>query len=91
MEKTLNVLIKGRVQGVGFRYFTKNKAKELHLSGWVRNLPDGSVETMVMGPFSVLEQLLHCLKKGPVGSHVESVEVQWLSEPQEFKGFEIRF
>jgi len=91
MEKTLNAIIKGRVQGVGFRYFTKNKAKELHLRGWVRNLPDGSVETQASGPAEALERLLQSLSTGPVGSQVDSVEVQWLPAPEGSQGFEVRF
>jgi len=91
MEKNLNAIVKGRVQGVGFRYFTKNKAKELNLRGWVRNLPDGSVETVATGPVEALERLLQSLNTGPVGSRVDGVEVQWLPGPEESQGFEVRY
>jgi len=91
MDKTFTAIIKGRVQGVGFRYFTKNKAKELGLRGWVRNLSDGSVEIQATGPVERLERLLQSLSTGPVGSQVDSVNVQWLPEPEESQGFEVRF
>ena len=91
MDKTFSAIIKGRVQGVGFRYFTKNKAKELGLRGWVRNLSDGSVEIQATGPVERLERLLQSLSTGPVGSQVDSVNVQWLPEPEESQGFEVRF
>jgi acylphosphatase len=90
MASTFTCIVSGRVQGVGFRYFARNKALELNLTGWVRNLPDGSVEVTASGPVLELERLLHCLREGPVGSRVQKVELQWLPEPQEFRGFEIR-
>jgi acylphosphatase len=90
MIKAFSGVIKGRVQGVGFRYSAKIKADELQLTGWVRNLPDESVEILANGPLSALEQFMHYLKAGPIGSQVESAEFQWLPEPQEYRGFEIR-
>ena len=54
----LSVIVKGRVQGVGFRYFTHNLANSMDLSGWVRNLRDGSVEVLAIGPKQVLERFL---------------------------------
>jgi len=82
--------IKGRVQGVGFRYFTKGKANELNLSGWVRNQPDGNVELLAKGNRTSLEQFMQSLEAGPIGSRVEKVESQWIEDSQEYKGFEIR-
>jgi acylphosphatase len=83
-------IIRGRVQGVGFRYFAKNKAEELHLTGWVRNLPDGTVEVLAVGPVPALEQFMQRLKVGPMGSRVEGTQFQWLEESQAFTRFEIR-
>jgi acylphosphatase len=90
MPKSIHCVVKGRVQGVGYRYFTRNKALELYLTGWVRNLPDETVEVVATGPVLELERLLHYLNEGPIGSRVEKVETQWLPEPREFKDFEIR-
>jgi len=83
-------IVKGRVQGVGFRYFVKNEAKALGLIGWVRNLPDGTVEVWAQGPFSILEQFMQRLKTGPVGSHVEETQFQWFEDKSLFTRFEIR-
>lgn len=90
MPLTFTCIVRGQVQGVGFRYFTRNKALELQLTGWVRNLPDGSVEIMASGPLRELEQLLQYLRTGPIGSQVDQVDFQWLPEPQVHRGFEIR-
>lgn len=89
MFKAFSGVIKGRVQGVGFRYSTKIKADELQLTGWVRNLPDGTVEIIANGSLLALEQFMHYLKAGPIGSQVESAEFRWLPEPQKYRGFEI--
>lgn len=83
-------VIKGSVQGVGFRYFTKGKADELHLTGWVRNRPDGTVELLAKGDRTDLEQFMQSLIAGSTGSWVEKVEHQWTEESQDYKGFEIR-
>ena len=90
MFNAITGVIRGRVQGVGFRYFVKTKADSLYLTGWVRNLPDGTVEVLVKGPTSDLEQIMHYLRTGPVGSRVESADLQWFREEKDFKAFEIR-
>ena len=65
--------VRGRVQGVGFRWFATNAARGLGLAGWVRNLPDGSVEALAAGPEPALVAFENALRVGPAGSHVESV------------------
>ncbi|WP_135255599.1 acylphosphatase [Thermus caldilimi] len=82
----LVALIKGRVQGVGYRAFAQKKALELGLSGYAENLPDGRVEVVAEGPKEDLLTLLHHLKQGPRLSRVEEVEVQWAEETG-LKGF----
>ena len=90
MFNAFTASIRGRVQGVGFRYFVKRQAEGLQITGWVRNNPDGSVELQAKGTVLALEQLLQRLEAGPIGSRVDKVDSQWLSESQDFKGFEIR-
>lgn len=63
----------GRVQGVGFRWFTRVVARRLQLAGWVRNLPDGSVEVAASGREEKLEELRRLLEKGPDGAVVSGV------------------
>jgi acylphosphatase len=67
-------LIKGRVQGVGYRYFAKNAAEKLGLTGYARNLDDGSVEVVAVGPESKVADLLASLQRGPRLSEVRGVE-----------------
>jgi acylphosphatase len=69
-------LVRGRVQGVGFRFFAERAARELGVKGWVRNLPDGSVETLVEGDDAAVEKYLERVRRGPLGSRVDAVDVE---------------
>ena len=66
-------VVEGRVQGVGFRWFVRQEARRLGLAGWVRNLPDGSVELTVAGEESAVRRLLQHVAVGPDAAHVTSV------------------
>ena len=66
--------VHGRVQGVGFRWWTQRTARELGLGGSVRNLPDGSVEVHVVGPEAAVARLERALLDGPASSRVDRVE-----------------
>jgi acylphosphatase len=69
-------LIQGIVQGVGFRYFALRSARGLKLAGYVRNLPDGSVEAVARGEENGLAALEAALRRGPPGARVDSIDVQ---------------
>ncbi|HEY9732089.1 MAG TPA: acylphosphatase [Drouetiella sp.] len=71
------LLIKGRVQGVFYRYSTREKADALGLSGWVRNLSDGSVEACALGDRARIESLIEWCRVGPPHADVKSVDVNW--------------
>ena len=86
----LHVVVKGRVQGVSFRYFVSEQATYLGVNGWVRNRWDGSVEVMVEAQRGQLESLLQELHKGPPASHVSEVTVEWLEATGEFTSFWVR-
>jgi acylphosphatase len=73
----LHAVVRGHVQGVGFRYTTQYEAKKLDLRGWVRNLHDGSVEVDAEGDRTHLETFLAFLHTGPLGAHVDAVESDW--------------
>ncbi len=89
---SLHAFVRGRVQGVGFRYFVERRAREMGVSGWVRNLGDGSrVEVYVEGPRQTLERLLEDLHRGPRSAAVEEVEARWSEAKGEVQGFGIRF
>ena len=86
----LTARVDGDVQGVGFRFFVQRQASVLGLRGYVRNLPDRSVEVVAEGSRTQLDQFLRLLWRGPSGADVETVETSW--EPVEgvFAGFTIR-
>jgi acylphosphatase len=81
-------VVRGRVQGVGYRFFAMRGARELGLNGWVRNLPDGSVEAFAEGDEAAMEQFLKRLRYGPLTSRVDGVAVE-PAEPQGLASFEI--
>ena len=72
----LFVAVRGRVQGVGFRWFVRERARALGLAGWVRNRDDGSVEVLAEGDEPSLRQLRSLLRTGPSGAKVSEVEDQ---------------
>lgn len=78
MSEIIKVLVRGRVQGVGFRYFTQNLAHGLGIAGWVRNLPGGGVEALARVAPSNKQRFLAALQKGPPYSKVDEVRVETL-------------
>ena len=83
-------MVQGRVQGVGFRYFVVREAQHLGLTGWVRNRPDGTVETEAVGDEATLERFVAKVRLGPgtVG-RVDHCSVQWLDDAPVRSSFEI--
>lgn len=75
--KQARVFISGFVQGVGFRYFVKQNARKIGVTGWVRNLPDGRVEALVQGNEEKVKELISVCSKGPFLSEVRDVVVEW--------------
>lgn len=73
----LTALIRGRVQGVGFRAFVRRRALDLHISGYAENLPDGRVEVVAEGDRSEVEHLLVLLREGPPHAEVVDIDVTW--------------
>ena len=83
--------IYGLVQGVFFRATMKEVADRLGVKGWVKNLPDGSVEAVVEGPRDKVEQLIRWAHRGPSAARVERVVVEWEPYRGEFRSFRIRY
>ena len=73
---TLRLLIRGRVQGVGFRYAFADEARSRKLRGWVRNRRDGCVEAIVAGPAADIDAIVAWSRRGPVGAQVTAVTVE---------------
>ena len=87
--KALMVHIRGRVQGVGFRYWTQSEAKKLGLSGWVRNGSDGSVTARIAGPEQAVSTMLQRFKEGPQAASVSSVTSEAVDGDPPADGFNI--
>lgn len=86
----LHAVVKGRVQGVGFRYYVQQHAGLLNVNGWVRNVWDGSVEWVGEGPHEALLRLLGTVYQGPPSSMVEDIESEWLPATGEFTSFRVK-
>jgi len=74
--KAASVRVRGRVQGVGFRAFAQQRARELGVQGFVRNRPDGSVEAWLQGEGGAIDRLIEHLRKGPMLARVDALELE---------------
>ncbi|HVH27178.1 MAG TPA: acylphosphatase [Vicinamibacterales bacterium] len=83
-------VITGRVQGVGFRYFTEAMAAREGILGWVRNTPDGGVEVSAEGDSEALDRFERTLRHGPPGARVERVDIDDLIPTGRETGFSIK-
>lgn len=90
MDVGARILVRGLVQGVGFRYFVLRQATRLNLRGYVQNLYNGDVEIEVQGERSLVEELIKEVKVGPRSAHVADLKIEWKEPNQNFHGFEIR-
>ncbi len=73
--RTVHIRVEGRVQGVGYRAFVERNAAQLDLRGWVRNRTNGSVEAVLQGPSSAVDEMLAHCRRGPPASRVDRVEI----------------
>lgn len=89
-EELRRYLISGRVQGVGFRWFTRRTARKLGLAGWVRNLADGRVEAVAKGAGSQLAEFEAALTRGPAAARVSDLQTEPASTPLSEDDFIIR-
>jgi acylphosphatase len=87
--KQVQLVVRGRVQGVFFRASTQREARRLGLTGWVKNRGDGAVEMLAEGEEAQLRQLCMWAEKGPTAARVEDVQVRWRSYGGEFPDFRI--
>lgn len=84
-----HVFISGIVQGVGYRYYTINQAKQMDISGWVRNLPDSRVEAVFEGTEAQVKAMIQWCYQGSPASVVKEVAVQY-EQPEQIQGFNIK-
>jgi acylphosphatase len=88
--RRLDVVVRGHVQGVGYRFFVLRLASGLGLDGWVANEVDGSVRVRAEGPSDALDELLGGLRVGPPGARVDDVAVRWRDATQDMGAFAVR-
>ncbi len=86
----LEATVRGRVQGVGFRYYVLKRASRLELTGWVANEPDGSVRVVAEGPADGVDRLEEILRAGPIGAVVQDVSAVRMPATGRFEAFTVR-
>jgi len=84
-----HVRVSGQVQGVFFRDSTRQKAEELSLAGWVKNVPDGQVEALFEGPSDKVREMVRWCEEGPQQASVENVDTNFESPSGELEAFEV--
>jgi len=87
----MQAVVSGYVQGVNFRFYTRQQAQRLGLAGWVRNEADGTVHVLAQGSRDALLSLLRWLQRGPGLAEVTNVEVSWGDARVPYTGFEVRY
>jgi acylphosphatase len=90
-EIRAEITVNGLVQGVGFRYFVLRQARNLDLTGFVKNLFTGEVFIVAEGERGMIEELIKLIKSGPSHAHVNNCRVDWSDFKDEFTTFEITF
>jgi acylphosphatase len=85
-----HVYVSGQVQGVFFRDSTREKAEQLGLTGWVKNLPDGRVEALFEGPSEKVREMVRWCKEGPSHAEVEDVDAEFEASQGSLTSFEVR-
>jgi acylphosphatase len=85
------ILVKGRVQGVGFRYYASHLAESLGLKGYVRNLDTGEVEIEMEGDKEIITGFLDELRQGKMKNYISNLEIQWGDYQHKYDGFAITF
>ena len=91
MKIGAHIIIHGMVQGVGFRYFTLRNATALGLTGYVKNLPDGSVEVRVEGENDRVDELKKILDRGPGFSSVENIDFRYVDFTAKYHEFSVEY
>lgn len=86
----LEATVRGRVQGVGYRFFVVRRAQELGLTGWVANAADGSVQLVAEGAPAALDRFAEELRQGPIGAIVDALDAVRMPATGRFTGFSIR-
>lgn len=86
-----HLLVQGQVQGVGFRAFVQSQAVRRALKGWVKNLPDGRVESEVEGDEALVNEFIRTVRRGPPLARVQNVDLEWINPHARDSSFEIMY
>ncbi|MFH1454391.1 MAG: acylphosphatase [Armatimonadota bacterium] len=89
--RQIHLIINGDVQGVGYRYFARSVASKYNLTGYVKNLNDGTVEAVIEGEEDNVNKAIDELRQGPPGAYVTSVDMQWKAPTSFYNSFSIKF
>ncbi|BDA80535.1 acylphosphatase [Leptospira kobayashii] len=89
-EKRARIVVRGTVQGVGFRYYIMQKAQEMRLKGYTQNLPNGEVEAVVEGDKLFIEDLYRAMQRGPTKAKVTDHAIDWADAKNQFRTFSIK-
>ena len=87
----VHVIVYGSVQGVGFRFFVREIAFSCGVMGWVKNLPDGTVEIHAEGDNEILDDFINKVEKGPTFGYVTELKIDWIIPENKYSGFNISF
>ena len=90
-DNAVHLIAHGMVQGVGFRFFVRDHATSSGLKGWVKNLPDGTVEIHAEGEKEILENLIKKVEKGPFFGSVTHLTIDWVDPENIYSSFDIAF
>ena len=91
MKIARNLLIKGRVQGVGYRYYTQREAEKLGLTGFVKNLYNGDVEVYVEGDKEIVDYFISFLRRGPGFADVDEIKITEIPYENKYLDFSVSF
>jgi len=91
MKTRAHLIISGRVQGVGFRWFVYDVATSLGLGGWTKNLRNGSVEAVFEGERAIIEAAINHCHEGPRLAVVSDIDLDWSEKPEGLAGFDIKY
>lgn len=86
-----HILVSGTVQGVGFRFFTSRLARQMGLTGWVKNLPNGQVEILIEGAKGLIQTFIKDLKTGHPHARVQDIHVDWDAFSGRYQTFDVTF
>jgi acylphosphatase len=89
-RKRAEIRISGKVQGVFFRASTREQARARNLGGWVKNMPDGSVEAVVEGAAEDVQELVEWAHEGPDAASVDDIDVRWMDPQGDTRSFTVR-